>query len=71
MTRARRWANSSFGIASVNSAGWAAAMVTVASQTSQALEAMTLVVVLYAVINLLIALAVGLANRRLLAREGR
>ena len=44
---------------------------TVASQTSQALEAMTLVVVLYAVINLLIALAVGLANRRLLAREGR
>ena len=44
---------------------------TVASQTSQALEAMTLVVVLYAAINLLIALAVGLANRRLLAREGR
>lgn len=44
---------------------------TVASQTSQALEAMTLVAVLYAAINLFIALAVGLANRRLLAHEGR
>jgi general L-amino acid transport system permease protein len=44
---------------------------TIASQTSQVLEAMTLVVVLYAAINLAIALAVGLANRRLLRREGR
>lgn len=44
---------------------------TIASQTSQALEAMTLVVLLYAAINLGIALAVGLANRRLLRREGR
>ena len=44
---------------------------TVLSQTSQALEAMALVVVLYAAINLVIALAVNLANRRLLKREGR
>ena len=44
---------------------------TVASQTSQALEAMTLVVLLYAAINLFIALVVGLANRGLLEREGR
>jgi general L-amino acid transport system permease protein len=44
---------------------------TVASQTSEALEAMTLVVLLYAAINLVIALAVNLANRRLLAHEGR
>jgi len=44
---------------------------TVLSQTSQALEAMTLVVLLYAAINLAIALAVNLANRRLLRREGR
>jgi general L-amino acid transport system permease protein len=44
---------------------------TVASQTSQALEAMSLVVVLYAAINLFIALVAGLANRRLLKREGR
>ncbi len=44
---------------------------TVLSQTSQALEAMALVVLLYAAINLLIALAVNLANRRLLAHEGR
>ena len=44
---------------------------TVASQTSQALEAMTLVVLLYAAINLVIALIVNLANRRLLAHEGR
>jgi general L-amino acid transport system permease protein len=42
---------------------------TVASQTSQALEAMALVVVLYAAINLFIALLVNLANRRLLTRE--
>jgi general L-amino acid transport system permease protein len=44
---------------------------TVASQTSQALEAMTLVVLLYAAINLAIALIVNIANRRLLAHEGR
>ena len=44
---------------------------TVASQTSQALEAMALVVLLYAAINLFIALIAGLANRRLLRREGR
>jgi len=44
---------------------------TVASQTSQALEAMTLVVLLYAAINLVIALIVNLLNRRLLAHEGR
>jgi general L-amino acid transport system permease protein len=44
---------------------------TILSQTSQALEAMALVVVLYATVNLAIALAVNLANRRLLKREGR
>jgi len=44
---------------------------TVASQTSQALEAMTLVVALYAAINLLIALIAGVANRRLLRHEVR
>ena len=44
---------------------------TVLSQTSQALEAMALVVLLYAAINLAIALAVNLANHRLLKREGR
>jgi general L-amino acid transport system permease protein len=44
---------------------------TVLSQTSQALEAMSLVVVLYAAINLAIALAVNVANRRLLRHEGR
>ena len=44
---------------------------TVLSQTSQALEAMALVVLLYATINLAIALAANLANRRLLRREGR
>jgi general L-amino acid transport system permease protein len=44
---------------------------TIASQTSQALEAMTLVVLLYAVINLSVAMIAGLANRRLLAHEGR
>jgi general L-amino acid transport system permease protein len=44
---------------------------TVASQTSQALEAMTLVVLLYATINLFIALIVNLANRWLMRREGR
>jgi len=38
---------------------------TILSQTSQALEAMSLVVLLYAVINLLIALAMNLANRRM------
>jgi len=41
---------------------------TIASQTSQALEAMALVVIMYATINLCIALVVGVANRRLLAR---
>ncbi|MCC6194414.1 MAG: ABC transporter permease subunit [Burkholderiales bacterium] len=44
---------------------------TVLSQTSQALEAMALVVLLYGAINLAIALAANLANRRLLRREGR
>ena len=44
---------------------------TILSQTSQALEAMTLVVLLYAAINLSIALVVNLANRRLLRREAR
>jgi len=44
---------------------------TVASQTSQALEAMALVILLYAAINLVIALIVALANRRLLKHEGR
>jgi general L-amino acid transport system permease protein len=44
---------------------------TILSQTSQALEAMTLVVVLYAAINLVIALLVHLANRRLLRRQER
>lgn len=44
---------------------------TVLSQTSQALEAMALVVVLYATINLVIALVVNLANRRLLRHDGR
>jgi len=44
---------------------------TVASQTSQALEAMALVVLLYVAINLCIATIVAIANRRLLAREGR
>lgn len=44
---------------------------TVASQTSQALEAMALVILLYAAINLTIALVVGLTNRRLLKHEGR
>jgi general L-amino acid transport system permease protein len=44
---------------------------TVLSQTSQALEAMALVVLLYAAINLFIALVINLANRRLLRREGR
>ena len=43
---------------------------TVLSQTSQALEAMLLVVLLYAGINLAIALAANLANRRLLRHEG-
>jgi general L-amino acid transport system permease protein len=44
---------------------------TVLSQTSQALEAMLLVVLLYAAINLCIALAVNLANRRLLRHQAR
>jgi general L-amino acid transport system permease protein len=44
---------------------------TIASQTSQVLEAMVLVILLYGAINLAIALVVGLANRRLLARERR
>ncbi len=44
---------------------------TVLTQTSQALEAMTLVVLLYAAINLFIALAVNLVNRRLLKHDGR
>lgn len=44
---------------------------TVLSQTSQALEAMTLVILLYVAINLAIAAIVNLANRRLLRREGR
>ena len=43
---------------------------TIASQTSQALEAMALVVLLYVAINLFIALIVGVANRRVLAHEG-
>jgi general L-amino acid transport system permease protein len=44
---------------------------TVASQTSQALEAMVLVVSLYATINFCIALIVAVVNRRLLRHEGR
>ena len=44
---------------------------TVLSQTSQALEAMALVVLLYVAINLAIALAVNIANRQLLRRDGR
>jgi len=44
---------------------------TVLSQTGQALEAMALVVVLYAAINLSIAFVVNLANRRLMKRHGR
>ena len=43
---------------------------TVASQTSQALEAMALVVLLYAVINLVIAVLASLANGHLQRREG-
>jgi general L-amino acid transport system permease protein len=41
---------------------------TLLTQTSQALEAMTLVVLLYAAINLTIALAVNVANRRAMKR---
>ena len=44
---------------------------TVLSQTGQALEAMALVVLLYAAINLVIALVVNLVNRRLLRAERR
>src|SRR6185437_9022604 len=43
---------------------------TLLSQTGQALEAMALVVLLYAAINLVIALVVNLANRRLLRSQG-
>jgi general L-amino acid transport system permease protein len=43
---------------------------TILSQTSQALEAMSLVVVLYAAINLAIALAVNVANRRTMRHAG-
>ena len=43
---------------------------TVLSQTNQALEAMALVVLIYATINLAIALLVNLANQRLLRRQG-
>ncbi|HJU22106.1 MAG TPA: ABC transporter permease subunit [Casimicrobiaceae bacterium] len=43
---------------------------TIASQTSQALEAMALVIVLYAAINLAIAMVVGVLNARLLRRGG-
>ena len=44
---------------------------TVLSQTGQALEAMALVVLLYAAINLAIAFLVNLANRRLMKRHAR
>ena len=44
---------------------------TVLSQTGQALEAMSLVVILYAVINLAIALIVNLFNHRLMRTEKR
>jgi len=44
---------------------------TIASQTSQALDAMGLVVLLYAAINLGIAAIVAFFNRRLLRTEGR
>jgi general L-amino acid transport system permease protein len=44
---------------------------TILSQTSQALEAMALVIVLYAAINLTIALVANLANRWLLRQQGR
>ena len=44
---------------------------TIASQTSQALEAMALVAILYAAINLGIAAIVAFCNRRLLRAEGR
>ncbi|MDB6000159.1 MAG: amine acid transporter, permease protein region, His/Glu/Gln/Arg/opine family [Rhizobacter sp.] len=44
---------------------------TVLTQTNQALEAMALVVLLYAAINLAIALAVNLANRRLMRSQVR
>jgi general L-amino acid transport system permease protein len=42
---------------------------TILSQTNQALEAMSLVVVLYAAINLLMSLGVNFANWRLMRRE--
>jgi len=44
---------------------------TVLTQTNQALEAMALVVLLYAAINLAIALAVNVFNRGLMRREAR
>ena len=44
---------------------------TIASQTGQALEGMALVVLLYGAINLAIAGAIALLNRRLLRLEGR
>jgi general L-amino acid transport system permease protein len=44
---------------------------TVLSQTGQALEAMALVVVIYAAINIVIALVVNLANGRLMSRHAR
>lgn len=44
---------------------------TILSQTSQALEAMALVIVLYAAINLTISLVANLANRWMLRKQGR
>lgn len=44
---------------------------TILSQTNQALEAMALVIVIYAVINLVIALVANLANRWLMRKQGR
>ena len=44
---------------------------TILSQTSQALEAMALVIVIYATINLMIALVANLANRWLMRQQGR
>lgn len=44
---------------------------TILSQTSQALEAMALVLLLYAAINLAIALGLNLANHRLLKKQAR
>jgi general L-amino acid transport system permease protein len=44
---------------------------TILSQTSQALEAMALVLLLYAVINLLIAFGMNVANQRLMRKQAR